>query len=198
MVGVRLEGGGAMVSVERVLGERPAIEEIDTVVVGYRWLRVGAVLMGEGHCWVGDEPRAVGGDGTGASPFCHVNAALAQCTISTMAARARLEGIPLEDCEVTVRGLVGIEGRGMFRDLTELPPLGDESNFECRIKRFVRTIKVTGDLTAAQVERLKLFADRCPVSESFAPAIPTRTTIEHVERIDRRPVPGPNRRPPSV
>lgn len=182
---------------QRTAAERPAIEEIDTTAVGYRWLRVGAVLMGEGHAWVGDEPRAVGGDGTGASPFCHVNAALAQCTISTMTARAILEGIPLEDCEVTVSGLVGIEGRPIFDDPAELPTLADETNFDCRIKKFVRTIKVSGDLTPAQVERLKLFADRCPVSESFAPAIPVRTTIEHVARIERRPVAGPNRRPPA-
>ena len=59
------------------------------------------------------------------------------------------------------------------------------------------SIKVSGDLTPAQVERLKLFADRCPVSESFAPAIPIRTSIEHVARIERRPVAGPNRRPPA-
>lgn len=178
--------------------ERPSIEEIDTTVIGYRWLRVGAILMGEGHSWVGDEPRAVGGDGTGASPFCHVNAALAQCTISTMAARAALEGIPLADCEVTVSGLVGIEGKPIFENPTDLPPLGDESNFDCRIRKFVRTIRVSGDLTLAQVDRLKLFADRCPVSESLAAAIPIRTTIEHVQQIERRPVAGPNRRPPRA
>lgn len=161
--------------------EKPVV--IDSTVVAYRWRHVGAVMTGEGHTWVGDEPRAVGGDGTGPSPFCQLNGSLADCTVSTLAARSRLEGIGLNDCAVIVNCLVGTDARGIFTNPHELPTLADEENFDCRIKKMTRRIRVTGELSEPDVARLLEFANACPVSETLAAAVPIRTTIEHVESV---------------
>ncbi len=163
--------------------ERTHTADIDSTATARRFLFVGSVVRGEGHSWVGDEPVEAGGDGHGPSPFCQISGALAHCTISTMAARARMEGIPLEDAEVEVCGLVGTDAKGIFSDPKKLPPLDDEENIDCRIKKMTRKIRVTGDLTADQIGRLKQIADSCPVSETLRPAVRIRTTIEHLESV---------------
>lgn len=143
-----------------------------------RWLNVGAVIRGEGHTWVGDEPEWSGGDGTGPSPFGQVAGALAHCTISTLAARAALEEIPLEGVHVSVRPLVTVSGEKVTRP--EELHLDDEENITARIAKLVRAIEVSGELSESQVDRLLEIAEICPVSESLQPSIRIRTTLNHV------------------
>ncbi len=158
------------------------INEPIGAVQAVRWLSVGAVIRGEGHVWVGDEPRSIGGDGTGPSPFAQVAGALAACTISTLASQAKIEGIELDDCRVSVNAIAGM-ATGRERPGGDLPALADDDNIDVRIKKLSREIEVRGTLSAEDVARLGDIAERCPVSMSIEGGIPIRTRISLVERL---------------
>lgn len=154
--------------------QRVDVSDWDDSVRAYRFGYVGAVLHGEGHSWVGDEQKRFGGGGMGPSPFTQLYGALAHCTISTLAARARAENIPLEACDVHVRGLVNLPNDGL------MPSLEDDENIDIRIVKLVRHITVAGELSPDQLERLKWVAEHCPVHRSIEGGCQIRTQIEHV------------------
>jgi putative redox protein len=134
-------------------------------------------MRAEGHTWVGDEPKWLGGDGAGPSPFAQLAGALAACTISTLCARARIEDIPLTACSVEVTPLVKLDGVGMLDEPADSPLLYEEDNIKVRIGRLVREIRLEGELTSQHVARLELIAALCPISQSIERAIPIRTRV---------------------
>jgi putative redox protein len=96
-----------------------------------------------GHRIVADEPVAVGGLGSGPSPFELVSAGLAACTVMTMRLYANRKGLPLERARVTV---------DHFKIAGMVPA-----------DRFKRTIALEGSLDADQRASLLAIAERCPV-----------------------------------
>ncbi|ARN23377.1 bifunctional alpha/beta hydrolase/OsmC family protein [Piscinibacter gummiphilus] len=105
-------------------------------------------LQSGGSRWLADEPTAVGGLGSGPTPYNLLSSALAACTTMTLRHFADLKGWPLE------RVRTGVDHRKV-KDRT--PP--DE---------FTRHIRVEGELDAKQLAALADVAARCPVHRTLA------------------------------
>lgn len=95
------------------------------------------------HQLVADEPVEIGGLATGPTPYELVAAGLAACTVMTMRLYANRVNLPLEKAYVTV---------SHDRDKDRTPQ-----------DRFIRDIRLVGNLNAEQREKLLSIADRCPV-----------------------------------
>ncbi len=144
----------------RYLPETPA--EVPPTVAG------GEVLVGEAnhrflrdvasdhHAWLADEPKGVGGDNLGPDPYEHLLAALGTCTSMTIRMYANRKKWPLEDVTVQLE-----HSREHMKDCV------DCETAPARIDVLTRAVRLKGDLTDAQRQRLLEIADRCPVHRTL-------------------------------
>jgi uncharacterized OsmC-like protein len=107
------------------------------------------------HRFLVDQPPAVGGLGSGATPFEHLCAALGACTAMTLRAYADGQGWLLPKIRVQV---------------VYLPRQVGVAHLE-------RTIAIDGELTAAQSEVLLAVADRSPVLALLHPDLAVSTRL---------------------
>ena len=105
---------------------------------------------------IADEPVEAGGTAAGPTPYDFLNAALGTCTSMTIHVVAKRENIPIESVEITVSN-----------DRMYAKDCADCSSSEGYIHRFTVSIKVTGNLTPAQRERILTVARRCPVAKTL-------------------------------
>src|SRR4051794_2374628 len=87
------------------------------------------------HRLTGDEPVAVGGTGTGPSPYDLLLGALGSCTSMTVAMYARRKGWPLDEVTVTLR-----------HSKIHAADCADCESKEGMLDRIERFIHLTGDL----------------------------------------------------
>lgn len=114
-----------------------------------------------GHRLVIDEPEDSGGANQGPSPTRTLAAALAACTAITAEMYAGRKGWDLGEVEVEVEMEYG------------------EANVP---RSFVVTLRLPGDLSADQLERLRVIAGKCPVHRALSHE--REVTIEdRVERV---------------
>ena len=123
------------------------------------------VEIGE-HRLIVDEPLAAGGTNLGPTPYDLVAAGLGGCTSMTMHVVAKREKIPLTGVEVSVSS-----------DRLYAKDCADCTSIDGYIHRFVVVIKLTGDLTEAQRERMLTVARRCPVAKTLMAEIRIEETL---------------------
>jgi uncharacterized OsmC-like protein len=112
------------------------------------------------HRMIADEPIADGGTEAGPTPYDFLAAALGTCTSMTLRVVAVRENIPLEGVEITVGN-----DRMYAKDCADCLT---QSGY---IHRFTVTIKLVGNLTAEQRQRLLEVAKRCPVHKTLTAEI---------------------------
>ena len=112
------------------------------------------------HTIIMDEPVSGGGGDEGPNPYDLLGAALGGCTSMTLHFFAKRESIPLEGAEVTLT-----HGREYAKDCAEC------TTKDGSIHRFRVTIKLLGDLSAEQKEKLLGIARRCPVYKTLSSEI---------------------------
>jgi putative redox protein len=94
-----------------------------------------------------DEPKEIGGLGSGPNPYDLIAAAVGACTTMTVRLYANHKGWPLKRIETAVRhSRAGLQAKD----------------------RFELAITLEGDLDAAQRSRLLEIAERCPVHLTLA------------------------------
>jgi uncharacterized OsmC-like protein len=118
------------------------------------------------HRLRGDEPKSVGGTGTGPSPYDFLLAALGSCTSMTVGMYARQKKWPLERVTVWLR-----HSKIYAADCAEC-----ESK-EGMLDRIERDVRFKGPLTAEQRSRLLEIANKCPVHRTLTSEINIRTQI---------------------
>jgi putative redox protein len=120
------------------------------------------ILVDGRHRLVTDEPVSLGGDGSGPAPHELFPAALAACISTTLVMYARTKEWDLDQVVVDV----GFDHRSTPR-------------------RFEIEIRVAGNLSESQLERLEKVAAACPLRRSV------EAGIEFVERIALQASPRP-------
>jgi putative redox protein len=93
-----------------------------------------------------DEPIPLGGDDLGAAPYQYLKAALGACTAMTVRMYAERKKWAVENVIVTL----------------------SHSRDANKQSVFVRDIKLVGELSEEQRERLLEIADRCPVHKTLS------------------------------
>jgi putative redox protein len=116
------------------------------------------VLIDGRHRLLTDEPEAVGGNGSAPAPHELFPAALAACVSTTLVMYARTKKWRLDGVDVDV-----------------------EYDHRATPRRFEIDIRVTGDLSVAQLAMLEKVAAACPVRRGI------ESGIEFVERLELKP-----------
>ncbi|MEO0389349.1 MAG: bifunctional alpha/beta hydrolase/OsmC family protein [Pseudomonadota bacterium] len=123
------------------------------------------IMAGPAHHLLADEPTQVGGTDKGPSPYGLVAAGLAACTSMTIRMYARRKNWPLEHVSVDV-----------LHDKVH----GSDAEAAGKIDRFVRRIRLRGQLDTAQQDRLMEIADKCPVHRTLEASSQIATElVEH-------------------
>ena len=120
------------------------------------------ILVDGRHRLVTDEPVSLGGDGSGPAPHELFPAALAACISTTLVMYARTKEWDLDQVVVDV-----------------------DFDHRSTPRRFEIEIRVAGNLSESQIERLEKVAAACPLRRSV------EAGVEFVERIALQGAPRP-------
>jgi uncharacterized OsmC-like protein len=112
------------------------------------------------HRLIADEPVDAGGFDEGPTPYDLLSAGLGACTSMTMRVVAKRENIPLEGAEIEV-----------MNDRMYAKDCADCTSKAGYIHRFDVRIKLIGNLSDQQRERLLSVARRCPVAKTLTSEI---------------------------
>jgi uncharacterized OsmC-like protein len=119
-----------------------------------------------GHRFVVDEPRALGGNDTGPSPYDLLISALGACTSMTVSLYARRKQWPLEAVTVRLR-----HSKIHAIDCADCDTKGG------MLDGIERDVELHGDLTGEQRAQLLEVANKCPVHKTLTSEINIRTRL---------------------
>lgn len=119
------------------------------------------------HEFTIDEPPALGGVDSGASPVEHLLAALASCQIITTQVWATKLGLRIDDVSVELTGPIDLRGF-----------LGVEQHVRAGFEDVQVSVRITGPEPAgAYQELIGKVEEHCPVLDNLTAGVPVRTTI---------------------
>lgn len=118
------------------------------------------------HTFYADEPADIGGTEAGPTPYDFLSAALGACTSMTVHVVAKRENIPLEGIELTITN-----------DRQHAQDCADCTNKAGHIHRFTVKMRLSGNLTPQQKQRIVDVARRCPVLKTLQSEIKVDETL---------------------
>lgn len=118
------------------------------------------------HYLTADEPKTVNGNNFGPTPYELVASGLAACTAMTIKMYANHKQWLLEDVEVHV---------SYRKDHAEDSQHQEEKG--AKIDIFEREVKLTGELSAEQQQRMLDIANKCPVHKTLHSEVVVRTRL---------------------
>ena len=118
------------------------------------------------HLLRSDEPRSIGGDDTGPTPYGLLLASLGACTAMTLRMYAKRKDWPLGEVEVRLRH-AKIHARDCAECETETG----------KIDRIEKELSLGGPLSDEQRSRLLEIADRCPVHRTLHAEVRVETSL---------------------
>ena len=142
----------------------------DEVAVRIGRERFRTEIMAGGHPLVADEPEDVGGTDQGPTPYDLLSASLGTCTAMTLRMYADHKEWDLEEVEVR------LEHGKVHAEDDERACRGVEGSD--KVDRFERVLRLEGDLSDEQRQRLVEIADRCPVHRTLHQGVITETRLD--------------------
>lgn len=115
------------------------------------------IFAGPRHHLLADEPISLGGTDSGLTPYQLLAASLGACTSMTIRMYANRNAWPLAHVEVDVT-----HNKVHAHDCHGCP-----DTVHTKIDQFTRVIRLSGDLSTAQVASLIAIADKCPVHRTL-------------------------------
>lgn len=129
--------------------------------------RLQMVVRSSAYAFLADEPKAVGGLGSGPDPYGMLAGALGACTAMTIRLYADRQAWPLERVQVAVQHhRASLEARDLFE----------------------RSIYLEGPLDEAQRTKLLEIAERCPVHKTLDRGSDIKTALTPVMADEAPPV----------
>ena len=119
-----------------------------------------------GHTFLADEPLRSGGSDLGPTPYDLLLAALGTCTAMTIELVARAEGIPVEGVEVLLR-----------HERRHADDSAAAMDGRPRLEVLHREIRLEGNLTPQQRDRMLVIANKCPVHRTMESCPTVETTL---------------------
>lgn len=123
-------------------------------------------IQTKNHTLVADEPKDIGGDDFGPSPYEYLNAALAACTVMTLKMYANRKKWDLYEVYVYI---------------SHSRKHSDDLDLEVDKPKYLdyisKKLKFVGNLSDEQEERLKEIASRCPVHKTLESQVVFQTEI---------------------
>ena len=118
------------------------------------------------HQAIADEPNEVGGNDLGPTPYQYVGGGLAACTALTIEMYAKRKNWELTNVTVQVD-----YSRNYIIDCE------DCENPNAKIETFLLEVKLEGNLTAIQKERLMQIGEKCPVHKTLQNEVQILSTL---------------------
>ncbi|TYA69911.1 bifunctional alpha/beta hydrolase/OsmC family protein [Seonamhaeicola marinus] len=147
-------------------------EELDTKgeqVVGHLNIEENnftTTIQTKNHSLIADEPRSIGGNDFGPSPYELLNASLIACTTMTLKMYAERKQWDLKEVYVYTS-----HSKKHNQDFDMNP---DASRFLDVVEK---KIKLIGNLDESQIERLKEISSRCPVHKTLTNQVIIQTVL---------------------
>ena len=148
--------------------ETPGLESVLVAETGAGKFQ-NTVAVGR-HRLFADEPRSVGGDDTGPSPYDYLGAALAACTSMTLRMYAARKGWDVGRIAVEVD-----HDRMHAQDCEECAAETREAGGKVDV--FARNIAIEGEIDGEMRARLLEIADKCPVHRTLERGARVTTTV---------------------
>jgi len=118
------------------------------------------------HNFTADEPKEVGGNDFGPSPYELLSGSLAACTAMTLRVYADHKKWDLQEVYVHIE-----------RDKKHLEDCKDCENPNAKIDHFIKHIELIGELDDTQRKRLLQIAEKCPVNKTLKSSVNTETKL---------------------
>lgn len=114
------------------------------------------VVVSDSHNFVIDEPMTAGGKDLGPNPGELLSAALATCSTATVKMYADRKGWDVDEVQIEV---------------------DFKRNLKLDTTTFTKNIKITGDLTDEQIEKLHEISGRCPIHKILTGKIEVKSEL---------------------
>ncbi len=125
-------------------------------VISRRKVKFTQDIYSEDHHLVADEPLKLQGDNLGMNPYELLLAGLGACTSMTMRMYAERKKIPLESVEVQ-----------LAHDKIHAADCESCETADGKIDRIVKSIRLDGELTPENRQKLYEIAEKCPVNRTL-------------------------------
>ena len=149
------------------LGEEESRPLDGTVRVTTAGGKFAQLVATPNHMFIADEPKSIGGNDDGPTPYDLLMAALGTCTSMTIKMYAERKAIPLERVRIELE-----HSRDHAQDCAS-----DVEGADLKIEVIDRAIELVGDLTDEQRARLMEIADRCPVHRTLEGDLHIHSTL---------------------
>ncbi len=124
-------------------------------------------ILAEGFSFVADEPKELGGNEFGPSPYSFVASGLAACTAMTIKMYAQRKGWNIEKLDVEVN-----HGKDYAKDCE------DCESPKTKIDQFERIISIEGDFSEKELNRMLEIANKCPVHKTLEATSEIKTRLK--------------------
>lgn len=147
-------------------GTAPAVKKGQVLVTEHNKQFTRGIYT-ENHQLLADEPASVGGANLGANPYELLLAGLGACTSMTMRMYANRKKLALNNVEITLQ-----------HNRIHAQDCDDCENAEGFIDHVEKIVKLDGELSDEEKQRLLEIADRCPVHKTLHNEIKIDTKLE--------------------